>query len=60
MSGPDDLDRGLAGDLRRIVDELRRRRELLADDSLHAGVDQDLAEVVRLLELAAAKLLSEE
>jgi hypothetical protein len=60
MSGPDELDEGLACDLRRIVDELRVRRELLGADSLHEGVDQDLSKAARLLELAADKLLSAE
>ena len=60
MSGPDELDQGMASDLLRIVDELRRRRELLGADSLHADVDNDLAEAVRRLDLAAGKLVSEE
>lgn len=58
MSGPDDLDQGLACDLRRIAEELRARRELLGGDSLHADVDNDLAEAVRRLDLAAGKLLT--
>jgi hypothetical protein len=60
VSGPNELDEDLASDLLRIVDELRRRRELLGDDSLHAAADNDLAEAVKLLERAADTLLSEE
>jgi hypothetical protein len=60
MSGPDELDEGLAADLRRIAEELRARRELLGGDSLHADVDNDLAEAIRRLDQAAGKLLSEE
>ena len=60
MSGPEGLDEDLAGDLLRIVDELRRRRELLGDDALHAAADKDLLEAIRLLDRAADTLLSEE
>jgi hypothetical protein len=60
MNGPDELDRGLAGDLLELAEGLRRQRELLADDALHSSVDQDLAEAIRLLDQAAGKLLSEE
>ena len=60
MTGPDELDEGLAADLRELAEGLRRRRELLRDDALHAAADNDLAQAVKLLERAADTLLSTE
>jgi hypothetical protein len=60
MSGPDLLDRDLAGDLLGLAEALRRRRALLTDDAPHADVANDLPEAIRLIEQAAGRLESTE
>jgi hypothetical protein len=59
MAEPDELDEGLAADLREMAEALRRRRELLGDNERQVDVDNDLLEAIRLLDQAADKLMSE-
>jgi hypothetical protein len=60
MSGPNELDRTMADDLRALAEGLRNKQALLGDDALHADVDKDLSTAARILEQAADKLLSVE
>jgi hypothetical protein len=60
MSGPNELDRTMADDLRALAEGLRNKQALLGDDALHADVDKDLCTAARILEQAADKLLSVE
>jgi hypothetical protein len=56
----DELDAGLAEDLLKMVDALRRRRALLGEDPLHDSVFNQIDEAIRHLEHAAAELLRKE
>ena len=60
MSEHDELDQGIASDLLKLAEAIRRQRIYLTVDSLHVDVDNDLAEAIRRLEQAAGKLVSTE
>jgi hypothetical protein len=60
MSGPNQLDRAIAEDLRKLAEAIRRQQVYLTTDSLHAAADGDLSQAVKLLERAADTLLSAE
>ena len=53
----DELDEGMASDLLKMVEALRRRRALLGEDPLHDSVFRHIDEAIRQLEHAAAELL---
>ena len=60
MAQHDELDEGLAADLAKMVEVLRRRRALLAEDPLHDSVFQHIDEAIRQLEHAAAELMGQD
>ena len=53
----DELDEGLARDLLKMVESLRRRRALLGEDPLHDSVFKHIDEAIRQLEQAAGELM---
>jgi hypothetical protein len=57
MAEHDELDEGLARDLLAMVEALRRRRALLAEDPLHDSVFKHIDEAIRQLEQAAGELM---
>jgi hypothetical protein len=60
MAEHDEVDEGLASDLLKIVEGLRRRRALLAEDPLHDSVFEHIDEAIRQLEHAAAELMRQD